>query len=119
MRRSFLVAPLFTAFALAACAFAINAVPAVAQAPIPDSLWVRLDDGVTTIARRNGQGEGFPAEWFTASYLFQMYADSSCETDYRVNLFKINGRRWPLRNWKNLQAFNYAADYMSFNSRTV
>ncbi len=90
-----------------------------AQGTIPDSLWVRLDDDSSTIARINRQGEVLPAEWFVAGYKFQMYADSTCETDYHITAFKINDHRWWLRNWKKRRTVNAEADLQSFNSRTI
>ncbi|HVZ40305.1 MAG TPA: hypothetical protein VHI13_13580 [Candidatus Kapabacteria bacterium] len=92
---------------------------AAAQQKYPDSLWVRLDDDSTTIARVNSRGQIEPAEWFVAGYGFQMYADSTCETDYHICAFKINDHRWRLRNWKKRRTVNADADILSFNSRTV
>lgn len=89
------------------------------QQVIPDSLWVTLDDDTSSLARINGQGQIFPAEWFVSGYKFQMYADSTCETDYEITAFKVNDHRWKLRNWKKRRTINAEADILSYNSRTV
>lgn len=102
--------------ALLACA---NQATAQTVPGIPDSLWVWLDDDSTTVARRNTRGEIFPAEWFTAGYKYQMYADTTCETDYQITGFKVNGRRWRLLHWKGWRIINADAPFLNYNSRTV
>lgn len=92
---------------------------AAAQRVYHDSLKVAFDDDTVRLARINGEGVIYPAEWFTSGYFFEINSDSICRTEYRVAGFKINERRWKLRNWKYFRIINYPADYLSFNSRTL
>lgn len=83
-------------------------------------MYAQLEDG-SALYRVRSNGDTIPSEWYSAGYVFQIYAapDTSCVTNYTITGFKRNGARLPLRLWKIDRIVNAPEDLLGFNSRTV